>query len=146
LSGAEGPAQAATRVVGVALLTPGPHGRRVLAARRAGAADPGRGRWELPGGKCRPGEPLTRAAERELHEELGCRVEVTGVVPGRVAIRPGLTLEVVTARLVDGEPCPLEHDALRWLAADQLDEVDWLPPDVPFLPRVAQLLVPEEDR
>jgi 8-oxo-dGTP diphosphatase len=28
---------------------------------------------------------------------------------------------------------PREHDAVRWLRADQLDEVRWLGPDVAFL-------------
>ena len=28
---------------------------------------------------------------------------------------------------------PLEHDALRWLRADDLDSLRWLPSDVPFL-------------
>ena len=52
---------------------------------------------------------------------------------GEQPIRPGLTLRVAVAELVGGEPVPHEHDAVRWLAADELHEVAWLEPDRPFL-------------
>src|SRR3954471_23707028 len=116
-------------VVGVALV----HGGRVLAARRSYPAATA-GRWELPGGKVDVGETPERAAEREIAEELGCHVEVTGWLEPGVEIRPGLVLRVATARLVDGEPIPRagEHDAVLWLRADELDRVDWLEADRPF--------------
>jgi 8-oxo-dGTP diphosphatase len=98
------------------------------------------GGWELPGGKCEPAEDLATAAVRELHEELGCEVAVTGHLSARTLIRPGWTLEVVTAEVVTGTPVPREHDAVRWLAADELFEVRWLPADVPFLTELAALL------
>ncbi len=45
-------------------------------------------------------------------------------------------LRVVLARVVDGDPVPDEHDAVRWLRADELDEVVWAEADVPFLDRL----------
>ena len=133
------------RVVGVAVIARNRGGSRVLAARRRGHLERGGG-WELPGGKCDPGESLASAAVREIREELGCDVRVTGRLAGAQQIRPGLTLEVVVAELEpaegpagtgSGEPRPLEHDALRWLAADELDTVEWLPADVFFLHELA---------
>ena len=97
------------------------------------------GCWELPGGKVEPGEEPAAAAVREIEEELGCLVEVTGsldgssVVPTGSAGGQGLVLRVVTARLVDGDPVPHEHDAVRWLRADELDQVAWAEADLPFL-------------
>jgi 8-oxo-dGTP diphosphatase len=126
-------------VVGVAVIARGPAGRRLLAARRTSPAEAA-GAWELPGGKVDPGEPLAAAAVREVHEELGCTVRVTGAVDGAQPIRPGYVLQVVTAELVDGEPVPLEHDALRWLGPDELGSVRWLPADVPFLAALADRL------
>ena len=60
---------------------------------------------------------------------------VTGWLAPEVAIGDGLVLRVATAALVDGEPIPRagEHDAVRWLHRDQLDEVDWLEADRPFV-------------
>jgi 8-oxo-dGTP diphosphatase len=115
-------------VVGVAILEQG----RLLAARRA-HPPPLTGLWELPGGKLEPGESPERAAVREIEEELGCTVEVTGSLPGSSPIGDDLVLRVVLARLVDGDPVPREHDAVRWLRAVEFDEVTWAEADVPFL-------------
>ena len=128
-----------TRGVGVALLRPGEAGREVLAAQRTRPPETA-GRWELPGGKCRPGESLEDAARRELEEELGVHVEVTGVLTGVQDVGSGLTLEVVVAAVVAGEVVPTEHSAVRWLSAERLRSVDWLEPDLPFLDQVARLL------
>ncbi|MCW2758007.1 MAG: hydrolase [Nocardioidaceae bacterium] len=117
-------------VVGAALVEDG----RVLVAHR-----PGQG-WELPGGKVEPGESPEAALVREISEELGCTVEVTGWLAGQSEIRPGLVLRVAAARLVAGEPVPFEHDAIRWVAADLVDDLDWLPADRPFLDQVRALL------
>jgi 8-oxo-dGTP diphosphatase len=115
-------------VVGVAVVEDG----RVLAARRAGPHALS-GRWEFPGGKVEPGEDPAAAAVREIAEELGCRVEVTGWLEGRTPIGAGLELRVATARLTGGDPVPGEHDAVRWLRPSQLDAVAWADADVPFL-------------
>lgn len=128
---------ATVRVVGVAIV----HGGRVLAARRA--VRPGRpGGWEFPGGKCEPGESLEEAAVREIDEELGCGVRVTGRLDGAQSIGTAMQLEVLVAQLVSGEPVPREseHDAVRWLAAGELGGLPWLPADVPFLDQLAQHL------
>jgi 8-oxo-dGTP diphosphatase len=116
------------QVVGAAIVRDG----RVLAARRTAPAAAA-GRWELPGGKVEPGEEPGAALVREVAEELGCRVEVTGWLPGAVPIGHRYELVVATCLLLQGEPTPVEHDATRWLAADRLDDVDWLDPDQPFL-------------
>ena len=119
-------------VVGAAIVRDG----RVLAARRTFPAEAA-GRWELPGGKVEPGETPDEALVREIAEELGCAIAVTGWLPGEVAIGDRHVLSVATAELVAGEPHPHEHDEVRWLSAAELDDVDWLEPDRPFLPHVA---------
>lgn len=122
-------------VVGVAVI----EGGRVLAARRAGPPALA-GRWELPGGKVEPGEAPESAAVREVAEELGCSVEVTGWLEGVSRISDDLVLRVATARLVDGDPVPTEHAAVRWLGPSQLLEVVWADADVPFLEPLRLLL------
>ncbi|MFL6156280.1 MAG: (deoxy)nucleoside triphosphate pyrophosphohydrolase [Marmoricola sp.] len=121
-------------VVGVAVL----RGARVLAARRAG------GGWELPGGKVEPGEEPAAAAVREIAEELGCAVEVTGWLAPTVAIDDTLVLRVATARLVGGEPVPRngDHGAVRWVGAAEVGALDWLPADVPFVAAMVSGLTP----
>jgi mutator protein MutT len=122
-------------VVGAAIVRDG----RVLAARRTFPAEAA-GRWELPGGKVEAGETRDDALVREVTEELGCTVAVTHWLHGEVAIGDRHVLSVAVVRLVAGEPRPREHDAVRWLGPDELGTVDWLEPDRPFLPHVADRL------
>lgn len=123
-------------VVGAAILRDG----RVLAARRTTPPELA-GRWEFPGGKVEPGEDADVALVREICEELGCRIVVPHWLEGGVAVGPGLRLFIGIAEVVAGEPEPTEHDALRWLGPDELDSVDWLDADRPFLDRIRSLLV-----
>jgi 8-oxo-dGTP diphosphatase len=129
-------------VVGAAIIDAG----RVLACARTAPPEVA-GRWEFPGGKVEPGEDEVAALVRECVEELGVAVEVGGRVGRDVPLGGGRALlRVYAARLVDGrEPRPLVHADLRWLSADQLDSVPWLPADVPIVPAVRDLLVGPPD-
>lgn len=124
-------------VMGAAIVRKG----RVLAARRT-SPEAVAGGWELPGGKVEPGEDPEAAIVREVAEELGCRIEVTGHLAGEAPIRDGYTLRVALATLAGGEPSPRqdEHDAVRWLGPGELDTVDWLEPDRPFLDELREVL------
>lgn len=122
-------------VVGAAVLREG----RLLACRRTWP-EAAAGRWELPGGKVEAGESPDEALVRELAEELGVTVRVTGWLDGATPIRETLELRVATCTVAVWTPYPLEHDRLRWLGAAQLDDVDWLEPDRPFLPALRGML------
>jgi len=124
-------------VVGAAIV----RGGRVLAARRT-APPEAAGRWEFPGGKVEAGETPERALVREVAEELGCTVALESWLDGEVPVGAAHVLTVAVARLVDGEPEPTEHDEVRWLSVDELDGVDWLEPDRPFLSGLAERLRP----
>jgi len=124
------------QVVGAAILRAG----AVLAARRTDPPELA-GRWELPGGKVEPGESPEDALVREIGEELGCVIEVRDWLDGEAAIGGSHVLRVATARITAGEPRPREHEEVRWLGADDLGDVDWLEPDLPFVRQVREVLV-----
>jgi 8-oxo-dGTP diphosphatase len=118
-------------VVGAAVVRDG----RVLACRRT-APPVAAGRWEFPGGKVEPGESPDEALVRELREELGVDASVTAWLDGAAAIGGTHELRVAVVAIA-GDPAPVEHDAIRWLGAAELGEVDWLEPDQPFLAELA---------
>jgi len=122
-------------VVGAAIVRDG----RVLAARRTAPASAA-GRWEFPGGKVEPGESDAESLVREVEEELGVRITVARWLEGAEEIGERYVLRVAVASLDHGEPVPTEHDEVRWLSADHLDDVDWLDGDRPFLTELSGLL------
>ena len=129
-------------VVAAALVDDLEEPTRILAARRTEPADLAGG-WELPGGKVDPGETPLEALHRELLEELGVEVAVGDRVDGpleggRWPVGTAYAMTVHLAEVTKGVPEPIEdHDELRWLGADDLYAVPWLPGDLPIIRAIA---------
>ena len=122
-------------VVGAAVLRQG----RVLASRRT--EPPGlAGLWEFPGGKVEAGESDVDALRRELREELHVEAEVGARLGGDLAIGDTAVLRVYLCSLLSGEPRLVDHDEHRWLAADELGDVAWIPVDLPLVGLLAEHL------
>ena len=121
-------------VVGVAIVDDLGAPTVLLGARRTEPAALA-GYWELPGGKVEPGEGWEEARHRGIAEELGVRIRLGATVPGplpdgRWQLSSRHVIAVWLAQVDHGRPEPLdEHDAVRWLAPDELDDVPWLPAD-----------------
>ncbi|MET0424044.1 MAG: (deoxy)nucleoside triphosphate pyrophosphohydrolase [Actinoplanes sp.] len=124
-------------IVAAAIITAG----RVLACERSAPPEVA-GRWEFPGGKVEEGETDEQALARECVEELGVRVEVGHRIGPDVPLAHGrAVLRVFRATLLgDDQPRALEHTAMRWLSADELDTVHWLPADKPIVAELPALL------
>lgn len=134
-------------IVGAAILRDG----RVLAARRSAPSSMAGG-WEFPGGKVEPGETETAALVRECDEELGVTVRLGSRVGEDVMLPTGWVLRVWLAEIdraasgAAAEPRPLQdHDALRWLAPEELSSVEWLPADWPVVHALAEHLADPHD-
>jgi 8-oxo-dGTP diphosphatase len=115
-------------VVGAALVRDG----RVLASRRTEPPHLA-GLWEFPGGKVEDGESDAEALVRELREELQVEVEVGERLGGDLPIGTAAVLRVYVCVLLAGEPALVDHDAHRWLSADELHDVPWIPVDLPLV-------------
>ena len=114
-----------------------PDGTFLLAQRPEGKPYPGY--WEFPGGKIEAGEDVARALARELAEELG--IEVRDATPWitRVYAYTHATVKLHFWRVTrwDGEPRPLEDQAIRWQRIEAPDVSPMLPANAPVLAALA---------
>lgn len=91
------------------------------------------GLWEFPGGKLEEGESLLDAAVREMDEELAVvAVAVGDVVYVRHDAGSPFVIEFAPVA-VDGEPQPLEHEAIRWVTAAGAAVLPLAPADRDFV-------------
>lgn len=89
--------------------------------------------WEFPGGKVEECETSSQALIREIKEELDADIIVGDLLTTVEYDYPSfhLSMDCFAARLASGSGIVLlEHEAVRWLTADELDSVDWLPADL----------------
>jgi 8-oxo-dGTP pyrophosphatase MutT (NUDIX family) len=70
---------------------------------------------------------MAEALVRELGEELGIRTKAPGELAWETMQADGLELNLFVIDSWDGEPqnmAPEEHDDIRWVAPDEMDDLD----------------------
>ena len=114
-----------------------PDGEFLLACRPEGKPYPGY--WEFPGGKIEPGEDARAALVRELKEELDIAVREATPWITRVYAYTHATVRLHFYRVSawDGEPKPLEDQAIAWQAPGATTVSPMLPANAPVLAALA---------
>ena len=101
--------------------------QRCLVLKRSAASKNNAGKWDLPGGKCDPGESLSEALCREVLEETGLHVTLSRVVGATQAELPE---RIVAYMLLEATPAGTavklsdEHDDCQWCPRGQLPKLD----------------------
>lgn len=87
--------------------------------------------WEFVGGKVEPGETGKAALIRECQEELAVTLSVGDVFMNVVHEYPDLTVHLTLyhAVITAGEPQALEHNDIRWITVDEIDDYAFCPAD-----------------
>ena len=104
-------------------------------------------KWEFPGGKMeagegRAGEGREEALRREIREELDAEIAVGKLLCTVEYDYPAfhLTMHCYLCSVVSGTLVLKEHESARWLSADGLESVDWLPADIQVIPIIRKCL------
>ena len=98
--------------------------------------------WEFPGGKMEEGDTPEEALRREIREELDSEILIGKFLKTVEWDYPNfhLTLHCYMCSLLTEAPHLNEHEAAKWLGAEELDSVCWLPADNDLLPLIAKEL------
>ena len=96
--------------------------------------------WEFVGGKVEPGETKEQALIRECQEELAVTVAVQDVFMEVDHVYPDLTvhLTLFNASIAEGIPQKIEHNDLRWITVEEIDQYEFCPADEEILRRLKE--------
>lgn len=91
--------------------------------------------WEFVGGKVEPNETKEEALVRECKEELDVTVQVEDVFMEVTHVYPDLTVHLTLfhARIAEGTPKKLEHNDIRWITVEEIDQFPFCPADEEIL-------------
>ncbi|WP_026092447.1 (deoxy)nucleoside triphosphate pyrophosphohydrolase [Calidifontibacillus oryziterrae] len=89
--------------------------------------------WEFPGGKVEANEDLFSALEREIEEELSCKIEAHEIFNENTHEYDTFIIDLIAikSKIIGGTPIASEHSKLIWLKRENLDSLKWAPADIP---------------
>ena len=96
-------------------------------------------KWEFPGGKVEVGENREDALLREIQEELAAEIHELQYLMTVEHSYPDfhLTMHAYTCALKNGEITLREHVNMKWLATEDLDQLDWAEADLPVVKQLS---------
>lgn len=97
-------------------------------------------KWEFPGGKIEDGESPQEALQREINEEMHCKIHI-GEEIDYTAYEYDFGIVHLTTfycKLIEGIPILTEHVSIKWLYPNELASLDWAPADIPTIEKLSK--------
>ena len=94
--------------------------------------------WEFVGGKVEKGETKEEALIRECREELLITLSVGDEFMDVVHEYPDITvhLTLFNAEIKEGVPEKTEHNDIKWITVDEIDDFDFCKADTAILEKI----------
>ena len=88
-------------------------------------------KWEFPGGKVDPGETLSQALSREIHEELNINIRVHEKLAQEKYKdnEINIVLHYFLCSIIDGTIKLNEHEAMEWVEKKDFNKYDFVAGD-----------------
>ena len=108
----------------------------LIAQRKSGDKLPDE--WEFPGGKVENDETPEQCLKREMKEEFGIDVIVGEFLGESVYHYDHISIRLLAYRAFwnTGELKIREHQSIRWVTINQIDQFDFAPADMPFVEKL----------
>ncbi|MED4851559.1 (deoxy)nucleoside triphosphate pyrophosphohydrolase [Caldifermentibacillus hisashii] len=89
--------------------------------------------WEIPGGKVEADEDVFTALKREIEEEFKCKIETFDIHNENIHEYETFIIHLIAikAKIIEGNPVPVEHSKFIWLKKENLNSLVWAPADIP---------------
>ncbi len=97
--------------------------------------------WEFVGGKVEKGETKEEALIRECREELLITISVGDEFMDVVHEYPDITvhLTLFNAEIKEGVPEKTEHNDIKWITVDEIDDFNFCKADTAILEKIKNL-------
>ena len=96
--------------------------------------------WEFVGGKVEPGETKKQALARECREELDIEISVSDVFTRLIHEYPDMTVDLTlfNAEIIKGPLRLLEHNDIKWITPQEIENFDFCPADKDILKKIKE--------